>query len=154
MSEEETANKANERRPADQIVAADYIDHNAVTSKTGPAGVREEVSLFRNAFPDLLFAIEDVITEDDKVVTRISATGTHKGDLPGIPATGRRGAITGIIHHSLRERQGCRGVGALRLPWSVSSTRRNSREGRDRNQLTAPRSLLRPPSASSPDRLS
>ena len=141
MSEEETTNKANERRffeevwnkgnfqAADQIVAADYIDHNAVTSKTGPAGVREEVSLFRNAFPDLLFAIEDVITEDDKVVTRISATGTHKGDLPGIPATGRRGAITGIIHPSLRERQGCRGVGALRLPWSVSSTRRNSREG-------------------------
>src|SRR5438309_6891461 len=109
MSEEETTNKANEGRffdevwnkgnfqAADQIVAADHIDHNAVTSKTGPAGVREEVSLFRNAFPDLLFAIEDVITEDDKVVTRISATGTHKGDLPGIPATGRRGAITGIV---------------------------------------------------------
>ncbi len=109
MSEEETANKANERRffeevwnkgnfqAADQIVAADYIDHDAITSKTGPEGVRAEVSLFRNAFPDLIFAIEDVITEGDKVVTRISATGTHKGDLPGIPATGRRGAITGIV---------------------------------------------------------
>ncbi|TMK24782.1 MAG: ester cyclase [Actinobacteria bacterium] len=109
MSEEEATNKANERRffeevwnkgnfqAADQIVATDYIDHDAITSKTGPEGVREEVSLFRNAFPDLVFAIEDVITEDDKVVTRISATGTHKGDLPGIPATGRRGAITGIV---------------------------------------------------------
>ena len=109
MSEEETANKANERRffeevwnkgnfqAADQIVAADYVDHDAITSKTGPEGVRAEVSLFRNAFPDLIFAIEDVITEGDKVVTRISATGTHKGDLPGIPATGRRGAITGIV---------------------------------------------------------
>jgi len=109
MSEEETTNKANERRffeevwnkgnfqAADQIVAADYIDHDAITSKTGPEGVRAEVSLFRNAFPDLIFAIEDVITEGDKVVTRISATGTHKGDLPGIPATGTRGAITGIV---------------------------------------------------------
>jgi len=109
MSEEETANKANERRffeevwnkgnfqAADQIVAPDYVDHDAITSKTGPEGVREEVSLFRNAFPDLIFAIEDVITEGDKVVTRISATGTHKGDLAGIPATGRRGAITGIV---------------------------------------------------------
>ena len=109
MSEEEATNKANERRffeevwnkgnfqAADQIVAPNYVDHDAITSKTGPDGVRAEVSLFRNAFPDLVFAIEDVITEDDKFVTRISATGTHKGDLPGIPATGRRGAITGIV---------------------------------------------------------
>jgi steroid delta-isomerase-like uncharacterized protein len=109
MSEEETRNKANERRffeevwnkgnfqVANQIVAADYVDHDATTSKTGPEGVREEVSFFRNAFPDLLFAIEDVIAEDDRVVTRITASGTHKGDLPGIPATGKRGVITGIV---------------------------------------------------------
>src|SRR5438093_11487815 len=103
MSEEETANKANERRffeevwnkgnfqAADQIVAPNYVDNDAITSKTGPEGVRAEVSLFRNAFPDLIFAIEDVITEADKVVTRISATGTHKRDLPGNPQTRTRG---------------------------------------------------------------
>ena len=154
MSEEETTNKANERRffdevwnkgnfqEADQIVAADYIDHNAVTSKTGPAGVREEVSLFRNAFPDLLFAIEDVITEDDKVVTRISATGTHKGDLPGIPATGRRGAITGIIITRYRAarlpRRGCTSTSLVCIVNSAQFPRGQGPQPADRTAQPLP----------------
>ncbi len=36
---------------------------------------------------------EDVITEGDKVVTRLTASGTHKRDLPGIPARGEHVTI-------------------------------------------------------------
>jgi predicted ester cyclase len=49
------------------------------------------------AFPDLHFTIEDLIAEGDKIVYRYSATGTHKGDLSGIEATGKPVTITGMV---------------------------------------------------------
>ena len=106
---EETGNKTNARRffeeiwnkgnfaVANDLVAPDYLDHDSSNARTGPEGVREEVSMYRNAFPDLRFAIEDLIAEGDKVVTRLTASGTHERDLAGIPATGRRVTISGIV---------------------------------------------------------
>lgn len=41
------------------------------------------------AFSDLRVQVEDVIAEDDRVVVRLSFTGTHDGEFQGIPATGR-----------------------------------------------------------------
>jgi steroid delta-isomerase-like uncharacterized protein len=52
--------------------------------------------MFRAAFPDLHFAIEDQIAEGDKVVTRYTFSGTQQGPLMGIPATGKHVSITGI----------------------------------------------------------
>ncbi len=66
MSDKETRNKTNERRffeeiwnkgnfaVLDELVAPDYIDHDANTSTAGPEGVRQEVSVYRNAIPDLV----------------------------------------------------------------------------------------------------
>ena len=45
--------------------------------------------VLRAAFPDLHFTIEDMIAEDDKVVTRHTMTGTHQGEFMGIAPTGR-----------------------------------------------------------------
>ena len=44
---------------------------------------------FHEAFPDLHITLEDVITAGDQVAARWTATGTHEGELAGIPATGR-----------------------------------------------------------------
>lgn len=108
MSEGETANKTNERRffeeiwnkgnfaVAAELIAPEYVDHDSNNSGIGPQSVVEEVSVFRNAFPDLRFAIEDVIAEGDTVVTRLTASGTQERDLPGIPATRKRVSISGI----------------------------------------------------------
>jgi steroid delta-isomerase-like uncharacterized protein len=41
------------------------------------------------AFPDLEYLTQDLIAEDDKVVQRHLLRGTHKGELVGLPATGR-----------------------------------------------------------------
>src|SRR5437016_1049180 len=95
MSEEEIRNKANERRFVEEIwnkgnftvlndlVAPDYVDHDSSSSIGGPEGLRQ--------------AIEDIIAEGDKVVTRITASGTHERDLPGIAATGKRATISGMV---------------------------------------------------------
>lgn len=44
---------------------------------------------FHDAFPDLHIALDDVIAAGDRVATRWTATGTHRGELAGISATGR-----------------------------------------------------------------
>ena len=51
---------------------------------------------YRRAFPDARYTIEEMIADQDKVVIRWSGTGTHLGELMGIPPTGRRVTVTGI----------------------------------------------------------
>jgi predicted ester cyclase len=63
---------------------------------TGFEGRKIFVSAFLSAFPDIQVYAEDTVTEGNKLVTRWSARGTHKGDLMGIPATGKEVSITGI----------------------------------------------------------
>jgi len=64
---------------------------------TGSEGVLNFVRGFRAAFPDLHFAIEDVVTNDDKVVWRCVGTGTHRGEFMGIPATEKSIKVQAII---------------------------------------------------------
>ena len=45
--------------------------------------------MYRAAFPDLRMEVEDVIASGDKVVVRARATGTHKGEFMGMPATNK-----------------------------------------------------------------
>jgi predicted ester cyclase len=57
---------------------------------TGPDGWKQLVSVYLTAFPDLRFRIDDLIAEDDKVVTRFVASGTFSGPLGAVQPTGRR----------------------------------------------------------------
>ena len=43
----------------------------------------------RAGFPDMHLHVEDVLPSGDKVVARVTITGTHDGELMGIPPTGR-----------------------------------------------------------------
>src|SRR5690348_8530058 len=58
-----------------------------------PAGVRQLVSLYRTAFPDLHLAPEVMFAEDNLVAVRWQVSATHQGELMGIPATDRPVAI-------------------------------------------------------------
>ena len=40
--------------------------------------------------PDAELEVEVLVAEGDRVVTRWTGTGTHEGELMGIPATGNR----------------------------------------------------------------
>jgi steroid delta-isomerase-like uncharacterized protein len=50
--------------------------------------------MFREAFPDLKYTVEDVIAEGDKVVQRQTAHGTMTGAFQGMPATGKQATWT------------------------------------------------------------
>ena len=95
---EEAFNKGN-LDVLDELIAPDYVTHDPLVPPDlppGPEGVRQLVSMYRSAFPDVRLTVEDQVAEGDKVVTRWSGRGTHDGDFVGVPATGKQGTTTGI----------------------------------------------------------
>lgn len=74
-----------------QVIESDTIPHPI----GGHEGARAFMQMYVKAFPDLHFAIDQMIAAGDYVVTRYTATGTHKGDRAGIPPTGRHGETHG-----------------------------------------------------------
>lgn len=52
-----------------------------------------------NAFPDLHFDLQEMLEENGIVVVRWVMSGTHKGDLPQLPATGKTFAINGMTFY-------------------------------------------------------
>jgi steroid delta-isomerase-like uncharacterized protein len=63
----------------------------------GPAEYAPFYELFRSAFPDITFTILDHVVDGDKIASRWEATMTHTGEFLGIPPTGRRAKIGGIL---------------------------------------------------------
>ncbi len=57
----------------------------------------ENVEMFWKGFPDISFSIEDIIAEGDMIITKMVVKGTHEGEFMGIPATGRKIEVSGII---------------------------------------------------------
>lgn len=56
----------------------------------------ERVMYSCNAFPNLNFDIQQMIEEDNQIVAFWIMSGTHQGDLPNLPATGRPFSISGM----------------------------------------------------------
>ena len=70
------------------------LDHALpVGMPDGVAGTKQFINSYLTAFPDLYFTVEDIITEDDKVVARLTIQVTQTGSFLGIPPTGRRATI-------------------------------------------------------------
>jgi steroid delta-isomerase-like uncharacterized protein len=72
------------------LLAEDFVEHEE-TPGLAPTreGVMQFFRMYRAAFPDLRMDPEDVLASGDKVVTRARATGTHQGELMGMPPTGK-----------------------------------------------------------------
>ncbi len=74
----------------DEVCSPGFVNHSA------PPGIRADreglkilTAMFRGAFPDSHFTIEDMVAEGDKVVTRKTFHGTHEGEFMGMPPSGR-----------------------------------------------------------------
>jgi steroid delta-isomerase-like uncharacterized protein len=101
----------------DELVAPDYINHSPGMpgQPEGPEGIKAVVSMFRAGMPDLGVVIEDVIAGGDKVVMRYRIQGTHKGELFGVPPTGRWVSIESITVERVSG-------GKIREHWRVTDT--------------------------------
>jgi steroid delta-isomerase-like uncharacterized protein len=83
----------------DEIAAEDYVELDPLP---GQAPGREGLKAFLAtvsfpAFPDQRWVTDEQIAEGDKVVSRFTMYGTHRGDFMGIPATGRHIAVKGVV---------------------------------------------------------
>jgi predicted ester cyclase len=56
----------------------------------GKAAPRAMVTMMRDGFSDFRVAVEDMLQDGNKVVTRSRFTGTHDGEFMGIPPTGKK----------------------------------------------------------------
>ena len=106
------ANKAVARRFLEEVLSQghlDLLDEIMAPGHTlsgpgalpgippGPEGSKIQVMVYRTAFPDIHFTVEEQVAEGDTVVTRWSGTGTQQGALGDIPPTGKSVVVTGVV---------------------------------------------------------
>jgi steroid delta-isomerase-like uncharacterized protein len=75
----------------EQVFSPDYVDHSRPPgAPEGLDGVRAIPAMFRGAFPDLHFTIDQMVGEGDLVATLVTGRGTQNGPFMGIAPTGKR----------------------------------------------------------------
>jgi steroid delta-isomerase-like uncharacterized protein len=83
---------------ADELVAADFVELDPLPGqRQGREGLKEVIGMLRGAFPDMHWVVDETVASGDKVVTRFTWTGTHRGTFLGIPATGRGVNAKGVV---------------------------------------------------------
>ena len=76
----------------DELVDANLIENEEMPPGFEPnrEGVKQMFRMFRSAFPDLHFQVNEIFAADDKVVAQITVTGTHQGEFMNMPPTGNK----------------------------------------------------------------
>ena len=89
--------------------AAHYVWEDVVEQVPFPGqgpgldGLKDILRAIRTGFPDIIFSIQEQISEDNRVVSRFEWIGTHNGEFLGIPATGRSVRVWGIVIDRLKD---------------------------------------------------
>jgi steroid delta-isomerase-like uncharacterized protein len=83
---------------ADELVEEGFIELDPFPGQQqGREGLKGVIRMMRTAFPDIHWVVEETIASGDKVVSRFKWTGTHREDFLGIPATGRKVVVAGVV---------------------------------------------------------
>jgi predicted ester cyclase len=81
----------------EELVSPDFVEH---TLQPGVAptrdGFKQSAIALKKAFPDLRYTVEDSIETPDRIVHRLTASGTMKADYMGMRATNKRAIWTEI----------------------------------------------------------
>jgi steroid delta-isomerase-like uncharacterized protein len=81
------------------IYAPDCVYHDCSSPfelPQGAEGIKQLITTFRTAFPDLQLTVEHIIIEEDEAAVRWNIAGTHTGKLLNVPPTGRKMAVNGM----------------------------------------------------------
>jgi len=73
----------------DALIGPGYVYHGPSGPALDYAGAKAQVAGYVKAFPDLRFTIDFQVAEGDRVVARLTATGTNTGDMGDLKATGK-----------------------------------------------------------------
>ena len=81
-----------------EVFAEEYVRHDLRPTRAlpGPAGQKKIADDFRAAFPDLEVTVDLIVGEEDFVVGRWTASGTHHGAWGVLEPTGRRATFSAV----------------------------------------------------------
>jgi steroid delta-isomerase-like uncharacterized protein len=119
----------------DELVSAEFIDHLPFEESMadGIDGLKALIGICRLGFSDLRLHVEDMVAEDDRVVARFVAKGTHDGPFMGVLPSHRQLsaeaiAIYRVEHHQIIDQwcmldtaRVCRQLGISALVAATSS---------------------------------
>jgi steroid delta-isomerase-like uncharacterized protein len=92
------------RAALEELISHDIVFRGSIgTAVKGIEEFKQYVNRIRAVFPDFHNHIDELIGDGDKVVARLTYTGTHRGELFGFPATGRKITYQGIAIFQFRE---------------------------------------------------
>jgi predicted ester cyclase len=81
----------------DEIYATDYVEHTPLPGVAPTReGFKQTAVALKQAFPDLRYTIEDTVESGDRIVHRLTASGTMTADFLGMAATGKHATWTEI----------------------------------------------------------
>jgi steroid delta-isomerase-like uncharacterized protein len=88
----------NRMERANDLVVEDFVELDPLPGqRQGREGLKEVLGMMRAAFPDMHWAVEEMVAEGDSVVTRFTWTGTHRGVFLGVAATGKSVVVKGVV---------------------------------------------------------
>jgi steroid delta-isomerase-like uncharacterized protein len=100
---EDVVNRGELER-ANDLVKEDFIELDPLPGQQqGREGLKAVIAMLRAAFPDMHWVVNEMIGEGDKVVTRFTWTGTHRGVFLGIPPTGKAVEVKGVVIDRLEQ---------------------------------------------------
>jgi steroid delta-isomerase-like uncharacterized protein len=83
---------------ADDLVEPHFVELDPLPGqRQGRQGLKEVIGGLRISFPDMHWVVDEMIVEDDKVVTRFTWTGTQRAPFLGVPATGKSVKVKGVV---------------------------------------------------------
>jgi steroid delta-isomerase-like uncharacterized protein len=83
---------------ADELVEEEFVELDPLPGqRQGRQGLKDVIGMLRAAFPDIHWVVDETVAADDKVVSRFTWTGTHRGLFMGIPATNNRVTVHGVV---------------------------------------------------------
>jgi len=89
----------------DELFTTDAVLHDPSnpTIVKGPQGAKSTLNTYLRAFPDMKISIEREIAEGDYVVQHLRAIGTNTGEFNGMPATGKKTEVTGVVTSKIKD---------------------------------------------------
>jgi predicted ester cyclase len=63
----------------EEVYASTFVDHVNSMTYRGTDGARQSVALYLELFGDLQFVVEEQVSEGDRVASRWTLDGTHRG---------------------------------------------------------------------------
>ncbi len=78
----------------DELMAPDVVYHGTSMEMNGIEEYKQVYQSFLSAFHDTKLSIDGLIAEGDKVMSRVTLLGVHKGELEGLPPTDKTFTIS------------------------------------------------------------